>query len=247
MRGRTAGVSVEVSGFRPDSAIARIADSQVREEGDVLRPPTTGISADRMWLRWGKRLCDLLLAGVLLLVSSWLICVLAGVIIVIDGRPALYRRRVVGRDYREFDAFKLRSMVADADELLRNNASLRAEFELRYKLERDPRVTRVGRFLRMSSLDELPQLVNVLKGDMSLIGPRMMTRDELRRYGPDAGIVVSVRPGLSGLWQVSGRQLSDPDARRRYDIEYVRRASFVLDASILARTVWVVLARRGAW
>lgn len=209
--------------------------------------PVAVLAADGWWLRWGKRGLDIGVALISLFLLSPVILLLAGLIILTDGLPVFYRRRVVGKDFREFDAYKLRTMVRDADAVLQRNAEMRRQFEERFKLKSDPRVTPLGRLLRVTSLDELPQLVNVLKGDMSIIGPRMMTKPELQRYGGSARIVVSVRPGISGLWQVSGRQLADPEARKRYDLEYVRQASARFDLFILWRTVVVLLTAKGAW
>ena len=203
--------------------------------------------AEGWWLHGGKRCWDICLASIFLILSGWLILLLAGLIILTDGRPAFYRRRVVGRGFREFDAYKLRTMVADADLVLQRDPRLRRQFEEQFKLRDDPRVTPLGRLLRRSSLDELPQLVNVLRGDMSLIGPRMMTKPELDRYGDTAAMVLSVRPGISGLWQVSGRQLTDPEARKRFDLQYVRQASPRFDLYLLWRTIVVLLSTKGAW
>lgn len=194
----------------------------------------------------GKRAFDVLGAAVLLMLTGPLL-LLAGFFVALESPgPLLYRRRVVGLGGREFDAFKLRTMVADADLVLARSPVLRAAFEVNYKLERDPRVTAVGRVLRRWSLDELPQLVNVLRGEMSLVGPRMITRAELVKYGPHADRLLSVRPGLSGLWQVSGRQEVDYAARVRLDLDYIERWSFRRDLLIAARTPAAVLRGRGA-
>src|SRR5260370_25269540 len=117
-----------------------------------------------------------------------------------DRLPIIYRRRVIGTT-GQFDAFKFRSMRRDADSILASNPALKAEFERNFKLRNDPRVTRVGAFLRKVSLDELPQLFNVLRGEMSLVGPRMITAPELDRYGPHRQLLLTVKPGLTGYWQ----------------------------------------------
>jgi lipopolysaccharide/colanic/teichoic acid biosynthesis glycosyltransferase len=162
--------------------------------------------------------------------------------------PALYRREVVGRRGRTFDAFKFRTMAVDGDDLLARRPDLRAELEANGKLRHDPRVTRVGRWLRRTSLDELPQLFNVLRGQMSLVGPRMITPAELREYGVDAPTLLGVKPGLTGLWQVSGRSNLPRTARVALDLEYARSYSFLRDLRILfLRTPGAVLRGRGAW
>jgi undecaprenyl-phosphate galactose phosphotransferase len=132
-------------------------------------------------------------------------------------------------------------------QLLASDPELRAEWRRDHKLKNDPRVTYVGRFLRKTSLDELPQLINVIKGEMSLVGPRPIVRDEIKKYGRAAGYYLCGKPGLTGLWQVSGR--NDTDYRRRVAMDrlYVRRASLALDLVVLFKTVGVVLFRRGAY
>jgi lipopolysaccharide/colanic/teichoic acid biosynthesis glycosyltransferase len=163
-----------------------------------------------------------------------------------DGGQVFYRRRVVGPD-GEFDAFKLRTMCADADHILAANPGLRAEFEATYKLKNDPRVTRVGKYLRQWSLDELPQLWNVLRGQMSLVGPRMIVRREIEKFGPYGNIFQHVNPGLTGLWQVSGRQEVSYQERVKMDVQYLEQWSLWLDVKILFKTAWKVLRREGAY
>ena len=165
--------------------------------------------------------------------------------------PILFSHRRVGHDGRSFQCLKFRSMVPDANRVLRDllerHPELRAEWLRDHKLREDPRVTAVGRFLRRTSLDELPQLWNVIAGDMSLVGPRPVVCEELMRYGRCASMYLSTRPGLTGLWQVTGR--NDTDYRRRVaqDVYYVRRQSLRLDLYILLKTVQVVLGRYGAY
>jgi lipopolysaccharide/colanic/teichoic acid biosynthesis glycosyltransferase len=161
--------------------------------------------------------------------------------------PILYRRRVVGIGGRQFDAFKFRTMVADADRVLLEDADLRDEFGTNMKLRDDPRLTPVGRFLRRVSLDELPQLFNVLRGEMSLVGPRMISPDEVHKYGDHIKRRMHVKPGITGLWQVSGRQDLDYDERVRLDLHYIDNWSLKLDFEILAKTIPAVLSMRGAY
>ncbi len=195
---------------------------------------------------FGKRALDIVGAtAVLVLTAPFFLASVIAVLVSSPG-PLLYRRRVVGLRGREFDAFKLRTMVVNADALLAANPDLRLAFEKNFKLERDPRVTPVGRVLRKWSLDELPQVFNVLRGEMSLIGPRMVTRPELAKYGAHAERLLTVRPGLSGLWQVSGRQEIDYTDRVRLDLDYIERWSFGRDLAIALRTPAAVLRGRGA-
>jgi lipopolysaccharide/colanic/teichoic acid biosynthesis glycosyltransferase len=161
--------------------------------------------------------------------------------------PIIHRRKVVGQYGRSFDAFKFRTMVTDADEILARDSSLKAAFAVNHKLQEDPRVTSVGRLLRRYSLDELPQLFNVLRGEMWLVGPRMISPDELPKYGLHVSKLMSVKPGLTGLWQVSGRQETSYETRVRLDMDYIDNWTFGRDLSILWRTLGVVLNARGAY
>ena len=181
----------------------------------------------------------LLLAGPLLAVGALLLWLE-------DRGPFLYRRRVLGRGGRQFDAFKLRTMRVDADDWLVRQPELLAQYQENVKLRDDPRVTRVGRILRNLSIDEVPQLINVVKGDMSLVGPRMIHPSELRRFGDFGPQRLTVKPGITGLWQVSGRQELDYAERIELDRRYLRERSLKLDIEILLRTVPAVLRGRGA-
>jgi lipopolysaccharide/colanic/teichoic acid biosynthesis glycosyltransferase len=196
------------------------------------------------WNRALKRAFDLIGALLLLLLSAPVVFVLALRIKNHDGDPAFYRRRVVGPQ-GEFDAFKLRTMRVDADEMLRRNARLRGQFEVNFKLKDDPRVTSVGASLRRAGLDELPQLLNVLKGEMSLIGPRMITPIELKKYGDAAWIFAEMKPGLTGYWQTSGDQQAGYDRRIEMDLFYVENWSFLFDLKILIKTPARVLRGSG--
>lgn len=186
----------------------------------------------------------LLLFGPLMLAIAWLIAR--------DGGPALFGHTRVGADGRPFKCLKFRSMLVDADEafqrLIATDAEARAEWLATRKLRNDPRITGIGRFLRRSSLDELPQLINVLRGEMSLVGPRPLPAYHIRRLDPAADRVRQrVRPGITGLWQVSGRSAATLPEQQRLDTYYVRNWSLWLDIHILCRTVLVVLSGRGAW
>ncbi|MEM7330982.1 MAG: sugar transferase [Chloroflexota bacterium] len=161
--------------------------------------------------------------------------------------PIFYRRRVVGLNGRIFYAFKFRTMYINGDEILARHPKLRAELNKNYKLKCDPRVTRVGNFLRKFSLDELPQLFNVLMRDMSLIGPRMITPEEVSKYGEHGEKLLTVMPGLSGLWQVSGRSDVCYDERVELDMQYIDNWSVAEDFKILLKTPMVVLKGDGAY
>lgn len=170
----------------------------------------------------------------------------AALVRIADGKPIIYRRRVVG-SAEEFDAFKFRTMRLDADELLANDPALQEAYLLNFKLKQDPRVTRLGNVLRKYSLDELPQLVNVLKGQMSLVGPRMITLPELDKYGTHQTLLLTMKPGLTGYWQVHGRQEVIYSERVRMDIEYIHNWSLRMDLHLLLLTPLRVINRRGAY
>jgi lipopolysaccharide/colanic/teichoic acid biosynthesis glycosyltransferase len=164
-----------------------------------------------------------------------------------DRGPVLHRRRVAGWRGGTFNAFKFRTMRVEADQLIKADAALWAAYVTNYKLPDDPRITRFGRLLRKYSLDELPQLFNVLRGEMSLVGPRMVTEAELSRYGDRAGELLSVRPGITGLWQVSGRQTTTYERRVELDMFYIDHWSLWLDLQILSKTPLVVMRAQGAF
>jgi lipopolysaccharide/colanic/teichoic acid biosynthesis glycosyltransferase len=191
-----------------------------------------------------KRAMDLMGSIILLFFAAPFVAILALRIKFHDGGPAFFRRRVVGPK-GEFDAFKLRTMCVDADEILRRDQELRRQFEINFKLKHDPRVTAVGVALRKTGLDELPQLWNVLKGEMSLVGPRMITRVELKKYGEAGWIFNSMKPGLTGYWQVHGNQEAGYDSRVNMDLFYMENWSIWFDLKILMRTPLRVLRGSG--
>jgi lipopolysaccharide/colanic/teichoic acid biosynthesis glycosyltransferase len=195
-----------------------------------------------------KRALDVAVAAAGLLVLSPLFLLVTLLVLHDSGRPVLYAWKVVGRRGRYFTGYKFRTMVRDADQRQRE---LEAHNVMRgpvFKMERDPRVTRVGRVLRRYSLDELPQLWSVLKGDMSLVGPRPPLQTEWERFEPWQRRKLAVTPGITCLWQVSGRaDIRDFDEWVRLDLAYIERWSLLLDLRILAQTLAAVVRRRGAY
>jgi lipopolysaccharide/colanic/teichoic acid biosynthesis glycosyltransferase len=218
---------------------ALAARDQADLDALLLRSPITG--ARRVF----KRIVDIGVSCVSLILLSPIIAVLALLIKLQDRGPAFHRRRVVGPE-GEFDAFKLRTMVVDADQILATNPSLRREFEVNFKLKNDPRVTPIGAVLRKSSVDELPQLWNVLTGEMSLVGPRMITAAELEKYGGAGRIFRFVKPGITGYWQIQGRQDVTYEDRVQMDLYYVSHWSLWLDLKILIKTPIRVARGTGA-
>lgn len=188
-----------------------------------------------------KRIADVVLAlcGILLLAPFFIICYVA--MVLFSPGPVLFRHQRVGFNGRRFDCLKFRTMSVDAAERLRrhleNDPAAAAEWVATRKLRNDPRVTPIGAMLRKSSLDELPQLFNVLKGDMSIVGPRPVTEEELSRYSDAVNAYFSCRPGITGLWQVSGRSTTTFQRRVVLDSYYAHHWSMVLDAKIIMATI----------
>ena len=198
------------------------------------------------WRRILKRATDLLLTSIVLLVATPLLLGIAAAIKLSDGGPVLFRQTRVGRGGELFTMFKFRSMVVDAEARKRELVPLNEGNGALFKLQSDPRVTRLGRFLREFSLDELPQLFNVLRGSMSLVGPRPHLAEEIARMPREAVRRCLVTPGLTGLWQISGRSNLTAEDSIRLDLRYVENWSLALDMFILFKTTSAVLTRRGA-
>jgi Undecaprenyl-phosphate galactose phosphotransferase WbaP len=215
------------------------------------RTQTVGLERDRKAVfPIAKRALDILGAGIGLVLLSPFFLIVA-LMVRADGGPAFFAHQRVGRGGKLFGCLKFRSMVIDSqarlEALLANDPAARAEWEATRKLKNDPRITRIGRFLRSTSLDELPQLINVLRGEMSLVGPRPVQEAEIDRYyGASAAHYMAVRPGITGLWQVSGRSETSYESRVALDVAYVSRPSMIADLTILLRTPVAVLSRRGA-
>jgi lipopolysaccharide/colanic/teichoic acid biosynthesis glycosyltransferase len=196
------------------------------------------------------RIVDVLGASMILLVTLPMLAILA-VLLLLDSRgPLFFVQQRIGRGGKSFACVKFRTMQQNADALLaaylRQSSTARADWDANFKLRNDPRVTRFGAFVRKFSLDEFPQLINVLRGDMSLVGPRPIIQAEVERYGSSFAHYCRVRPGLTGLWQVSGRNNVRYRRRVSMDRYYARRASLMLNVAILMRTVPAVMFARGA-
>ncbi len=192
-----------------------------------------------------KRLLDIVVAGMALVILLPLILGVAALIYVTMGRPIFFPQRRLGFGGRPFACYKFRTMVRDAEATLQshlsNNPDAAREWDVRQKLENDPRITAVGRLLRRTSIDELPQLFNVLRGRMSCVGPRPIIEDEVVRYGDYWDDYIRARPGLTGIWQVSGRNRLNYPERVALDRHYVRRWSVRRDLWILLKTLPAVL------
>lgn len=234
------------------------AKAQVaRREATLHRSPgcSSGKADDQGLADWGHQIVmrafDLAVSALALLLFLPLLLLVALAVRLTSYGPVLFVQQRIGRDGKQFPCLKFRSMVVDARErletLLSSSEEARQEWARDQKLRSDPRITPIGRILRKTSLDELPQLLNVLFGHMSVVGPRPIVEGEVARYGHRFGAYCSVRPGLTGLWQVSGRNEVSYDTRVRLDAFYALRKSLVYDFAICLRTVPAVLASRGCY
>lgn len=219
---------------------------RIKEIGSV---PLVSMNRVRLglWESTIKTFLDYLGALILLILCAPVFVVLAVMIKRDSPGPIFHRRRVVGRGGQPFDAYKFRTMYINSDTILARYPELQAELKKNHKLRNDPRITPVGMALRRTSLDELPQLFNVLFGQMSLVGPRMITLEEMDQYGKWRWNLLTVKPGITGLWQISGRSDVSYEDRVRLDMYYIRNYTLWLDLLILWRTLPAVVGRQGAY
>ncbi len=242
---QTAGRALGRRSYRPHLAVISAPPSE-------LAVPTLIEQQNRSG-RVVKRAGDIVFSLTVLTLGSPVLLLLAVLVKLSSPGPVFYVQRRVGRAYQRFGCIKFRTMRSDADavlaKVLASDPALRREFEQDFKLRRDPRITWIGTFLRRSSLDELPQFLNVLRGEMSVVGPRPIVDQELNRYGSYMEEVAAVRPGLTGLWQVSGRNNLSYKKRVKLDLAYARGRSIGLDLAIIIRTFGVLLLPmdRGAY
>ena len=209
--------------------------------------PEASSTESSSYVRYGKRILDLIGSSLGILVLLPLLPIIALAIRITSPGPMLYRSIRLGKDGQPFVFYKFRSMVDGAHESRKFMLHLNEAEGPVFKISDDPRVTRVGRFLRRSSIDELPQLWNVFVGDMSLVGPRPPIPEEVEKYEPWQHHRLSVKPGITCLWQISGRSNLGFNEWMRLDIQYIRRQSLLLDLKILLRTIPAVLSRDGAY
>lgn len=219
-----------------------IVEQELKEKTDV-RKDVYGVF---------KRIIDILggFVGVILLIPVTIGVYIARKILKEDDGPLFYEQLRYGKDGKKFRIYKFRSMCVDADkklkEYLANNDEARKEFEENQKLKNDPRITKIGDFLRKTSIDELPQLINVLKGEMSLIGPRPIVDGEIEKYGTNKDKFLSVKPGLTGYWAANGRNNITYSERIKMELYYVDNMSFGLDLKIFFKTIVSVIKKEGA-
>lgn len=221
--------------------------SRVRQRFPSFQKETRTVSlAQKVRAKeFAKRLFDVLFSLSVLIVLSPLYLLLCLLIALSSPGPIFYVQKRVGKNYQPFECIKFRTMVANADEMLSDmiaqEPQMRQEFEENFKLKQDPRITKIGRFLRLTSLDEFPQFWNVLKGDMSIVGPRPLVPEELHKYGNKIGKVLTIKPGLTGLWQVSGRNNIPYNRRVQIDVYYVKSNNFWMDLWIVMKTISVMV------
>ncbi|HBY3987823.1 sugar transferase [Klebsiella pneumoniae] len=208
------------------------------------------VDMDKLTYRVSKRCFDYLVSALLIVIVSPVILFVAVVIKITSKGPVLYCQKRVGKYGKEFTMYKFRTMVINAEAILQDkinkDADFRAEWEKYQSVARDPRITKIGKILRRTSLDELPQLLNVLKGDMSLVGARPITADQIKMFNEGFSYYILSRPGLTGLYQVNGRNNLTFEQRIEIDTKYIKEKNFILDIMILLKTFRVVISGDGA-
>jgi exopolysaccharide production protein ExoY len=229
--------------FRRDSGRSQALIELVRDD-EIVLPPAKGPNVPG----FAKRTIDIVLSAILIvaLLPLW---VAVAIVIKLDSKgPVFFAHRRLGKGGRHFDCLKFRTMEVDAEHRVFQDVQLLHHYvsnHFKIPTDLDPRITRIGRFLRLSSLDELPQLWNVFVGEMSLVGPRPIVSLEATHYGDKLGDLLSVRPGITGLWAVKGRSQVGYPQRTELELSYVRTRSLMMDIGIIARTPWTVLTQRG--
>ena len=194
-----------------------------------------------------KRIFDIICSSAALIILSPVFLILAAAIKTTDKGPVFFAHRRVGKDGKPLNIYKFRSMVTNAEDLIKQfTPEQKAEYERNFKLENDPRVTKVGKFMRRTSLDELPQLFNILKGDISIVGPRPVTEVETEIYGNYRDMLLSVKPGLTGFWAANGRSCTTYTRRRAMEIYYIKNRSVCFDLKIILKTITSVFKGEGA-
>ena len=232
---------------------ANVSESNIIVDEAIVQPNIKEkVEVRKVLYKVVKRLIDILggLVGCVLLVPITMAVYIARKVLKEDDGPMFYEHLRYGKDGKKFRIYKFRSMCIDADkklkEYLEQNEEARIEFEENHKLKDDPRITKLGKFIRKTSIDELPQFINVLKGDMSLIGPRPIVDGEIEKYGENKDKFLSVRPGLTGYWAANGRSDITYEERMKMELYYVDNISFKLDIQIFFKTIISVMKKEGA-
>jgi len=194
-----------------------------------------------------KRIMDVILSALAIYIMSPFFIVISIVIMIQSKGPAIFRQKRIGKNGKVIELYKFRTMVNNAEDMIKDfNEEQLKEFKENYKLKDDPRITKIGKFLRKTSLDELPQIVNILVGELSIIGPRPVIEEELEKYGENKDKFLSITPGLTGYWQANGRSCKTYEERMEMELYYVDNVSLVLDIKIFFKTIITVIKREGA-
>jgi lipopolysaccharide/colanic/teichoic acid biosynthesis glycosyltransferase len=221
--------------------------SEAAGDGLLLRPDGSRPRYTHRFYRVAKRTFDVLASTAGLLVLFPLMLLVAVAIVINDGFPFIFRQVRLGEGGRKFTIYKFRSMRKDAEKILQSRPDLMEEYQRTFKIENDPRLLKIGKFIRSTTIDELPQLINVLKGDMSIVGPRPIVPKEIEKYGDKASVYYAMKPGCAGLWQCSGRSDLEYSERIALDEEYYWTASLRRDLFVVWRTLLSIFQRKGAF
>lgn len=209
---------------------------------EITYKPTNNVAYNVL-----KRLADIVLSLMAIVLLSPIFIIVAIVIRFDSKGKVIFGHERIGKDMNKFKIYKFRTMHENSEEIFNNfTEEQKKEYYINFKLENDPRITRIGEFLRKTSLDELPQLINIVKGDMSIVGPRPIVEKEIEKYGEYAEIVFSVMPGLTGYWQANGRSDTTYDERVKMDMYYIRNKSVLMDIKIIFKTFVSVIKKEGA-
>lgn len=224
-----------------------ISQTEITIENDCVEENINNIEDTKKNYRIIKRALDIIISGVGLVILFPFLLVIAIAIKIDSKGPILFKHKRIGKDGKTIYIYKYRTMLPNAEEMIKDfNFEQLKEFKENYKLKKDPRITKVGRFLRKTSLDELPQLINILKGKLSIVGPRPIIQEELERYGENADKFLSVMPGLTGYWQANGRSLTTYEQRMKMELYYVENCTLLLDIKIFFKTIFIVFKKEGA-
>ena len=227
----------------------KIVQGLIRKSGRALfNPHRLRLSFFILNGNFYKRIFDIVFALLVLTIFSPLYLILVILVALNSPGSIFYVQKRIGKNHQAFNCIKFRTMVHNADQaleaIMQDSEQMRQEFQASFKLKQDPRITKMGQFLRLTSLDELPQFWNVLKGEMSVVGPRPLVPEELAKYGRQINIVLQVRPGITGLWQVSGRNDIPYPKRVQIDVYYANNYNFLMDLWIISKTIGVMLFPR---
>ena len=222
-------------------------DANIQGTKELMKIEINNLEIRKKIYKVVKRIADIIggIIGLILLSPVFLILAIC---IKIDSKgPVIFAHKRIGKNGKEFNMYKFRSMYENAEEMIENfNEEQKIEWQENFKLDNDPRITKVGRLLRKTSLDELPQIVNIIKGDLSIIGPRPIVDEELKKYGDNKEKFLSITPGLTGYWQANGRSNTTYEERMQMELYYIDNQSLLLDIKIFFKTIVSVIKKEGA-